>query len=85
MEHSAGHTAVVSSDVVKSRLWRPEIIDQDLASRCSHAQCHSILLEVSAGQGMLALDLQDRLLGLDVAAHQVLVQTHGQGKIFIDW
>ena len=59
-------------------------LDTDLPSDGPHGHGDSINIKVSSSERILALDAHDHLLGLGVAADQLLVQPHGQGLGFVD-
>ena len=55
-------------------------LDTDLPSDGPHGHGDSINIKVSSSERILALDAHVHLLGLGVAADQLLVQPHGQGQ-----
>lgn len=58
--------------------------DTDLASAGSHGHGDSIHIKICCSERVLTLDTHDHLLGLGVAADQLLVQPHGQGQGVVD-
>ena len=81
---NTSNTTVVGSNIMDWRLGGPEVIDQDPTSTGSYGEVDPVMVKISRGQRILALDGHDGLLGLGVAADQLLVQAHGQREAVVD-
>ena len=80
-----GDTGIVASNVVDRFLRGSEVIDEEATSARAHSDAGPILVKVGGGEGQLALDVHDLLLGLGVAADPLLVQAHGESQRVVNW
>ena len=74
----------MGGDAELRRLRVPQIVLEDLAVTGSNDQTDSVLLEVHAGERILALEGHDGPPGGGVTGHQLLVQTHREQQVGVD-
>ena len=74
----------MGSNVVDWGLRRAKVIDEQPTSTCAHRYTYPIMVKVGGGKGGLGLDAHNLLLGLGVAAEELLVQADREGQGVID-